>query len=499
MIGNTVGLVRKRPRDLGRRGTIVRVGTPGGSADEQARKLTDEAARWAAGAEGERRVAAALSSLPAGWTVVHDRLLRPGRSQANLDHVVVGMTGIYLVDAKNRAGRVTEHDGGLFQHRHRNGRVESVSLAAELTKVHGMAAYMAAETDRPVTPVLCLAGGHADDFGEPRMVRGVWVVPVAALPGWLRGRPVTIPAEAVPSVATRVITDFPSTTTDPALLSAMAGAAAPRAGRRRRGRPSGAAAQPVTGGHVPTTTRASGSSRASAPTVVPLRRPRRIRRRLAKVVMVGSLVTGGLLVLSHLPSIIESVVEDLTRAAVPGGAPSVQPPATAALITKAAQASKKTSGGAPKSTAKKTGALKPVPVRPLGPPDCANASAAEIKAIIHRTVQPVVTSRGCAWGTRLDDPSTLLVTIVMTADHDSWDRNLTTSVNQKRVVFSGSLDSTYRPATQASVATGQPIIRGARPVSARADTVVVVATTKLGISDDRAREMAVKIAAAANG
>jgi len=49
------------------------------------------------------------------------------------------------------------------------------------------------------------------------------------------------------------------------------------------------------------------------------------------------------------------------------------------------------------------------------------------------------------------------------------------------------------------VATGQPIIRGAKPVRARADTVVVVATTKLGVSDDTARQMAVRIAAAANG
>ncbi|MEO5982299.1 MAG: nuclease-related domain-containing protein, partial [Pedococcus sp.] len=166
------------------------MGNPGQSADEQAKRLRDEAGKWAAGAEGERRVAAALSSLPTGWTVVHDRLLRPGRSEANLDHIVIGPTGVYLVDAKNRAGRVTEHEGGLFQHRHRDGRPESVSLAAELKKVHGMAAYMAAEADRPITPVLCLAGAHADEFGEPRMVRGVWVVPVAALPGWLRARPV---------------------------------------------------------------------------------------------------------------------------------------------------------------------------------------------------------------------------------------------------------------------------------------------------------------------
>jgi len=461
----------------------------------------DEAGRWAAGAEGERRVAAALSTLPSGWTVAHDRLLRPGRSEANLDHIAIGPTGIYLVDAKNRSGRVTEHDGGLFQHRHRDGQVESVSLAGELKKVHGMAAYMAAETDRAVTPVLCLAGAHADEFGEPRMVRGVWVVPVAVLPGWLRGRPVTIPAEVVPSVATRVITDFPSTTTDPALLSVMAGAATTaRGATRRRGR------QPRATGQVPPSPRTPPSPRDSSRTVVPLRRPRRHGRRLVKTLLAGSIVLGGLLVLSHLPAIVDALVHGLTQA--PGATPpGVLPSATAVPAVKApstakgatASASRSSAMSTTRSTTKKVEPVKVVPPKPLGPPDCANASAAEIKAIIHRSVQPVVTSRGCAWGTRLDDQSTLLVTIVMTADHSAFDTNLTTSVSQKRVVFGSSYDTSYRPATQASVATGQPIIRGAKPVRARADTVVVVATTKLGVSDDTARLMAVRIAAAANG
>ena len=48
-----------------------------------------------------------LSNLREAWTVLHDRFLRPGQSEANLDHVVIGPGGMFLVDAKNRAGRVT--------------------------------------------------------------------------------------------------------------------------------------------------------------------------------------------------------------------------------------------------------------------------------------------------------------------------------------------------------------------------------------------------------
>jgi hypothetical protein len=83
----------------------------GGSADERARRLATEAGAWAAGAEGERRVGAVLGELPPAWTVLHDRLLRPGRTEVNLDHVLIGPGGVFLVDAKNRAGRVTEHGG----------------------------------------------------------------------------------------------------------------------------------------------------------------------------------------------------------------------------------------------------------------------------------------------------------------------------------------------------------------------------------------------------
>ena len=444
------------------------MGNAGGSADEHAKRLIDEAGAWAAGAEGERRVAAALEALPATWVVVHDRLLRPGRSEANLDHIAVGPAGVYLIDAKNRAGIVTEHEGGLFQHRTRDGVRETVSLASELKKIHGMAAYMAAESDTAVIPVLCLAGSRADEFGEPRMLRGVWVVPVTALSAWLQARDVTIPSDRLQAVATRVITEFPSTTTDAALLSAMAGAAATRRGPRRPRAPRAVAA------------------RKRAP------RPRASRG--ARVVsVVGRLLllcVGGALAwafVAHLPGMVQNLFEaPLGTSAASSAAPSATGPArvTPKVPTKTTAVTKRP--------------VAPVVVKPLGPPDCSDATAAEIASIIHRTVQPIVTSHGCAWGTRLDDRSTQLVSIVMTEDHAAFDVELNTSVKQKRVVFGGGYDTSYRPATTASVASGQPITKGAKPVRARADTVVVVATTRLGISDDKARAMAVAIAAAAN-
>ena len=100
------------------RGLVM--GEAGGSAERRAEELRarglKSAGAWAAGAVGERRVAEALADLPPEWLVLHDRLLFPGRSESNLDHVLVGPAGVVLIDAKNWSGNLSEWEGGLFKH-----------------------------------------------------------------------------------------------------------------------------------------------------------------------------------------------------------------------------------------------------------------------------------------------------------------------------------------------------------------------------------------------
>ena len=64
---------------------------------------TDERA-WRRGADGEERVAQSLSRLPHGWYVFHD--LTVGSRGANLDHVVIGPGGIFVLNTKNLSGNV---------------------------------------------------------------------------------------------------------------------------------------------------------------------------------------------------------------------------------------------------------------------------------------------------------------------------------------------------------------------------------------------------------
>ena len=66
--------------------------------------------RWSRGAAGELATALLLEELPkARWAVLHDLAL-PG-SRANVDHLVIGPTGVWVVDTKAYRARVTARWG----------------------------------------------------------------------------------------------------------------------------------------------------------------------------------------------------------------------------------------------------------------------------------------------------------------------------------------------------------------------------------------------------
>lgn len=201
------------------------MGVEGWSADQRAADLRARgkasAGAWAAGADGERRVAAALALLSSDWLVLHDRLLMPGLAESNIDHLVVGPAGVVLVDAKNWAGHLSEWQGSVFQHSFTaDGSRRHRPRDREFAVVRAMAIEVARRVGVTVTAVIALAGTRAADFGEPRVVHGVWVVPVDRLASWLRRRPEMV-IEDRARLDVQVRTEFPSTTTDPALLVAI--------------------------------------------------------------------------------------------------------------------------------------------------------------------------------------------------------------------------------------------------------------------------------------
>jgi hypothetical protein len=65
---------------------------------------------WAIGGRGEERLGKFLETLHDGKTVIvlHDR--RIPRSRANIDHLAVTANGVFVIDAKNYAGKVRKID-----------------------------------------------------------------------------------------------------------------------------------------------------------------------------------------------------------------------------------------------------------------------------------------------------------------------------------------------------------------------------------------------------
>ncbi|MFD1055576.1 nuclease-related domain-containing protein [Terrabacter terrigena] len=177
-------------------------------ARRRAEQLEARAGAWAAGAEGERRVARVLRDLPEGWVVLHDRLLRPGTGLTNLDHVVVGPGGVFLVDAKNWAGGVSVHDDNLWQHAGR-----SSAKGAELDKLAGFAGEMETVLGVPVVPVVALTGRHGATFRAQR-VRGVEVVPHGRLTKWLRRQPATTDAISAELLSRKIAHTYPPASGD---------------------------------------------------------------------------------------------------------------------------------------------------------------------------------------------------------------------------------------------------------------------------------------------
>ena len=132
----------------------------GESASQAARRQRAKAARleqsaelWDRGAAGERATAEVLALLPgASWTVFHD-VQWPGRRNANIDHVVVGAPGVFVIDSKNWSGRVVVQAGVLRQ----NGRSRELAVAGAADSALAVSELTTAVSPDLVWPVLCFA------------------------------------------------------------------------------------------------------------------------------------------------------------------------------------------------------------------------------------------------------------------------------------------------------------------------------------------------------
>lgn len=148
-------------------------------------------AKWKMGRDGERSTARALRPLTRGdWYATHD--LQGNRR--NLDHVVVGPGGVFLLESKNLAGEIVVDERGLtavygdasidaFTNSRLSGAVTSASIdlrlrLAEVTDLHVF-----------VVAAVVVWGEFAQGLSEHRNVH---YIAGSRLRSWLEQQPVRL-------------------------------------------------------------------------------------------------------------------------------------------------------------------------------------------------------------------------------------------------------------------------------------------------------------------
>ena len=161
---------------------------------------------WKTGAVGEQLVGDLLESCT-GVEVLHDR--RMPRSKANIDHIAIAPSGVYVIDAKRYEGAVERRDKGTFfrpdDHLYVNGRDRSKLVAGMQGQLDAVQSVLAnAEPAIPVHGVLCFVDSQWPLlFKRPLVFGGVTVLWRDALrerlekPGVLDAQQITVVADAL--------------------------------------------------------------------------------------------------------------------------------------------------------------------------------------------------------------------------------------------------------------------------------------------------------------
>jgi hypothetical protein len=153
-----------------------------------------DAVAWRRGAAGERRTARLLDPLERrGWAVLHD-LAVPG-SRANIDHLVIGPGGVFVIDSKHYRGRLLLDPTGRLWH----GRYPLAPILRAVDFEADQAARVLTDPDVVVVPVVAVHGAQVP-WGKVVM-SGVPVVAARRLPSMLRQLPAVLGPERVAALA----------------------------------------------------------------------------------------------------------------------------------------------------------------------------------------------------------------------------------------------------------------------------------------------------------
>jgi Nuclease-related domain len=159
-----------------------------------------DAIAWRRGAAGEQRTARLLGLLERhGWVVLHD--LAVPSSRANLDHLVIGPGGVFVVDSKQYRSRLQLDPTGRLWH----GRYPLTAVLRAVSFEADRAAQVLADP-HVVVPIVAVHGAQVP-WGKV-VTQGVPVVSARRLPSMLRALPAVLGPERVAALAHQARTRF---------------------------------------------------------------------------------------------------------------------------------------------------------------------------------------------------------------------------------------------------------------------------------------------------
>ena len=135
---------------------------------------------WAYGANGEQALGKLLDPLrEQGMGVLHDRRI-PG-SRANIDHLVVAPSGVFVIDAKNYKGRVERRDrGGWFSADYRlyvGSRDKTALIGGMRKQAEAVRSALAVPPEEiPIIQTICFVAADWSLFARPIQFDAVQVL-----------------------------------------------------------------------------------------------------------------------------------------------------------------------------------------------------------------------------------------------------------------------------------------------------------------------------------
>ena len=124
-----------------------------------------------------------------GWAILHDLAL-PG-SQANIDHLVIGPGGVFVIDSKQYRGRLQLDASGRLWH----GRYPLAPTLRAVSFEADRAAQVLPDPGMAVVPIVAVHGAQVP-WGTV-VTDGVPVVAAQRLPSMLRAVPAVLGPERV--------------------------------------------------------------------------------------------------------------------------------------------------------------------------------------------------------------------------------------------------------------------------------------------------------------